>query len=143
MGPPNPSVPSSKKYKRNARIPGRVAVSWSEAKGLFIFRSGCAVISPAHRFPPRMGRDLRARPAGYRLVRHLVARRTLAQFVESGLESGSKFFSRTSAPIMEKDHDRAIPRHVVVNGNDIQAVLTKRFQDRRHFAFEHRHIPRN
>src|SRR6266851_9885733 len=66
-----------------------------------------------------------------------------AEFIESGLESAREFFSRSSAPVMEEDHSGAVSGHVMVNGNHIQTVLAKGFQNRRHFLFEHRDVTGN
>ena len=44
---------------------------------------------------------------------------------------------------MEKYHARFFVCHVLVNGNDVDLVLTQRFQDRLQFVFRHREVAIN
>jgi len=77
------------------------------------------------------------------LVSRLVRGRALAQFVESRFESGSKFLSRASAPVVQEDDHRTVSCHVVWNGDDIKAVPSEGFENGRHFVFKHRHVARD
>src|SRR5216683_1802449 len=82
-------------------------------------------------------------PKPVALVRTAMSRSAFAEFIESGLESAREFFSRSSAPVMEEDHSGAVSGHVMVNGNHVETVLAKSFQNRRHFLFEHRDVTRD
>lgn len=42
---------------------------------------------------------------------------------------------------MQKDHHQLNVGHVVVDGDDVQAMAAHRFEQRRNFVFEHRDIP--
>src|SRR5713226_4506574 len=97
-------------------------------------RQSCASLTP------KLWRDLTIRPANVSLVSHLVLWRTLDQLIESSLESAREFFSRTSAPVMQEDDNGPVSRHVVVNRHHIETVLAECFQNRRHFALEHRDV---
>ena len=44
---------------------------------------------------------------------------------------------------MEKYHARFFVCHVLVNGDDVDLVLTQRFQDRLQFVFRHREVAIN
>src|SRR6267378_7152475 len=91
---------------------------------------------------PKLWRDLTI-PAEVSLVSHLVLRRTLAQLIESRLESAREFFGRAPAPVVQEDDNGPVSRHVVMNRHYVETALSERFQNRRHFAFEHRDVTRN
>ena len=63
--------------------------------------------------------------------------RLFAQFVQCGFESGSQFLGRAGSPVMKEVYCRLAADHVVMNGDDVQAVRTQRFQHRRDFVRQH------
>src|SRR5215467_11740109 len=65
---------------------------------------------------------------------------SLAEFVESGLEAAREFFGRAAAPIVKKNDHGAVFGHVMMNGDHVEAIFAKSFQDCCHFVFEHGHI---
>src|SRR5215471_2280256 len=74
---------------------------------------------------------------------HAVRWHCMPQLVERCLESGSQFLGVPSPPVVEEDYERVLLRHVVVNCNYIESVLTKCLQYRGQLTLEHGDIASN
>ena len=72
-----------------------------------------------------------------------VCRRALTQLIKRSLESGCELFSRASAPVVKKDHEGTVARHVVMNGDDVETVSSESFEYRSDFTFKHRDVTRD
>ena len=58
---------------------------------------------------------------------HAVSGSAFAQLIECSLESAREFFRRASAPAVKEDHHGPVACHVVVNRNNIEAILRMSF----------------
>src|SRR5437764_14307912 len=70
-------------------------------------------------------------------------RRVAAEFVQGRLESACKLLRGADAPVVEKIDSWLAARHVIVNGDDVQAVSAKGFQNGRDFLAEHSDVAGN
>src|SRR3954463_10552619 len=71
------------------------------------------------------------------------ARRLAAEFVQGRLESARKLLSGADAPVMEKIDCWLAARHVIVNGDNVQAISPKGFENGCDLLAEHRDVAGN
>src|SRR5437667_12369405 len=65
--------------------------------------------------------------ASFTLLLISMRRRTLAQFIESGLKGLREFIRGTTTPVVEEDHRGLLFGHVMVNRYHIDAIFPQRF----------------
>src|SRR5207302_4871411 len=65
--------------------------------------------------------------ASFTLLLTSMRRRTLAQFIESGLKGIREFIRRTATPVVQEDHQGLLFRHVMMNRYYIDAIFPQCF----------------
>ena len=63
-----------------------------------------------------------------------------AKYIENRFETISKLVGAASSPIVQEDYHRRFLCHVVMNRDNVETILTERFQHWRDFVLQHCHI---
>ena len=69
--------------------------------------------------------------------------RRLSQLVDGGPHAARELVGGAGPVVVEEDHDRLHVRHVVMDGDDVDAVRAERLEHGRHLVLEHRDVARD